>query len=373
MSSKFGLNPEELIKEDLDDALARKILEEREKSSNINYDTLPQEKYPQDQLQSTPVQGETPAESNNEVSFPEMSDQPTSPKKPTLGKAVSVPEPVANPAMDNGWKNLPLNLLPTEGRYYPPGTSIAIRSADVREIRHYSTIDEADKLDIDEKLNYILDKCSRAYFGESGLGSFRDIKYEDRFYIIMAIRDLTFLRGENRIILKPKTDCEKAECPIRSGVELRTGVLGRFDIDSRIQSFFSPETRTYNFVIKNSSRTFPMTIPSIGVMEKLSQFFRSEKALKIGITDDFRKIAPYIFNDWRTITENSVINAMREMDYWTKEEFSLAFEMSSMLKVGTKPSASLKCNCGAEVTAPISFPRGYKSLFVISDLFRDIL
>jgi len=33
----------------------------------------------------------------------------------------------------------------------------------------------------------------------------------------------------------------------------------------------------------------------------------------------------------------------------------------------------LKCNCGAEVTAPISFPKGYKSLFVISDIFRDLL
>ena len=349
MPSKFGLRPEELIKEDVDESLARQLLGEKEKSSSIKFDE------PQ-------VQAEEISESPIEVKT-----------KATLGKAITVPDGQNNPALDNGWKNLPLNLLPTEGRYYPSGTTIAIRSAEVREIRHYSTIDEADMIDIEEKLNYILDKCTRSYFGDLGLGSYRDIKYEDRFYIIMAIRDLTFLRGENRIILKPKTDCAKTDCPISGGVELRTGILGRFDIDPRIEPYYNEETKSYNFVLKNSGKSFPMSIPSIGVMEKLSQFFRSDRGKKIGVDDEFRKISPYIFTDWRTITENSVMNSIREIDYWTKEEYSLAFEMSSLLKVGTKPSASLKCNCGAEVTAPISFPKGYKSLFVISDIFRDLL
>jgi hypothetical protein len=351
MSSKFGLRPEELIKEDPEAELARKILEEKEKASNIQYDPIPEK-----QAQS-PIEEASPSDE----------------KRKSLGKSVSVPDPAVNPALDNGWKNLPLTLLPTQGYYYPAGTNIAIRPADVREIRHYSTIEESDMLDIEEKLNYILDKCSRSYFGDSGLGSYRDLKYEDRFYIILAIRDLTFLRGENRIILKPKTECSKTECPIKAGIELRTGVLSRYEIDGRIQKYYDQERKIYNFVLKKSGRAFPMTIPTIGVMEKLSHFFRSERAKKIGISEDFRKIAPYIFEDWRTINENSVVNAMREIDYWTKEEFSLAFEMSSLLKVGTKPSASLKCNCGAEVTAPISFPRGYKSLFVISDIFGDLL
>jgi len=362
MPSRFGLRPDELIKNDVDGELARQILEEKEKSSDIKFDA---------QIPTDPV-SEIPATTESVEKIDTLPHEETQ-KKPTLGKAITVPDPQNNPSLDSGWKNLPLQLLPTEGRYYPPGTSIAIRSADVREIRHFSTIEESDMIDIEEKLNYILDKCSRSYFGDTGLASFRDIKYEDRFYIIMAIRDLTFLRGENRIILKPKTDCSKTDCPIQNGVELRTGILSRFEIDPKIESYFDSSTRNYNFSIRSSGRSFPMTIPSIGVMEKLSQFFRSERAKKIGVSDDFRKVAPYIFTDWRTITENSVANSMREMDYWTKEEFSLAFEMSSLLKVGTKPSASLKCNCGAEVTAPISFPKGYRSLFVISDIFRDLL
>jgi hypothetical protein len=39
----------------------------------------------------------------------------------------------------------------------------------------------------------------------------------------MAIRDLTFVKGENSIILKPQKTCNQTpDCPFREGIELRT-------------------------------------------------------------------------------------------------------------------------------------------------------
>jgi hypothetical protein len=66
---------------------------------------------------------------------------------------------------------------------------------------------------------------------------------------------------------------------------------------------------------------------------------------------------------------------MRESDNWTKEEFYIYFELSERIKVGTKPKATVKCpKCGGrEVTAEITFPRGIRSLFIISDIFRELL
>ena len=65
---------------------------------------------------------------------------------------------------------------------------------------------------------------------------------------------------------------------------------------------------------------------------------------------------------------------MRESDDWSKEEFSLYFELCETIKIGTELDINLKCpTCGAEVTAPITFPSGFKSLFVISDIFRELL
>jgi hypothetical protein len=70
-----------------------------------------------------------------------------------------------------------------------------------------------------------------------------------------------------------------------------------------------------------------------------------------------------------------MMNELRKMDYWTKEEFSLYFILSEKIKIGTKSKASVKCpKCGGrEVSAEISFPDGIRSLFIISDILRKLL
>jgi predicted acyltransferase (DUF342 family) len=66
---------------------------------------------------------------------------------------------------------------------------------------------------------------------------------------------------------------------------------------------------------------------------------------------------------------------MRECDYWSKEEYNVLFELSKRIKTGTKTQVKQKCSvCGdMEVTADITFPGGIRSLFLISDIFRELL
>ena len=73
-----------------------------------------------------------------------------------------------------GYHTIPTLSLPSGGMFYPEGTEISIRSAKVAEIRHFSTIDEANVLDIDEKLNQILESCIRITSANKRL-SYKDI------------------------------------------------------------------------------------------------------------------------------------------------------------------------------------------------------
>ncbi|NDG87097.1 MAG: hypothetical protein EBY15_04025, partial [Gammaproteobacteria bacterium] len=142
---------------------------------------------------------------------------------------------------------------------------MAIRSAEVKEIRHFSMIDEDDRLDIEEKLSYVLERCLRIDFPGEGVVSYRDLKQEDRFFLILAIRDLTFTRGENSILLKPKKKCkETKECTIGEGIELRTGVLSSYELDDRIISYYNQETKGFTFDIKKINKRIEMFVPSIG-------------------------------------------------------------------------------------------------------------
>jgi hypothetical protein len=275
-----------------------------------------------------------------------------------------------------GWKNMPVDILPSRGMFYPEGTRMAIRPADVKEIRHFSTIDEEDRLDIEEKLGYVLDRCLSIEFPNEGVVSYRDLKSEDRFFLIIAIRDLTFVKGENSVILFPDNVCENdKECPLKNGFELRTGVLSSYNLDPEISKYYDSVNRCFTFSLEGLSNPIKMYVPSIGVTQRISEFTAYCLRNNIEVDDSFLKISPFLFDEWRVMDDQFMLNMLRKIDYWSKEEFSLYFVLSEKIKIGTKPKAYVKCpKCGGkEVPAEISFPYGIRSLFVISDIIRKLL
>ena len=357
------------------------ILREKELKGGLNFENpdlesppvvqpeakpLATEAFTEPVIQTQPVQQEYQRPLNpRPVENPPVSNS-------SLGKAQSV-KPLS---FDIGWKNIPVDLLPSGGLFYPDGTKIAIRPAEVREIRHFSTIDEDDNLDIEEKLTNIIDRCCRMDFPGEGVVSYKDLKQEDRFFIIMAIRDLTFVKGENSILLKPYKKCKSTpECPFKDGIELRTGVLTSYEVDPKIMEYYSPESRSFIFNIRKIEKSIELFIPSIGVTQEIASFVRECAKRSINIDEGFLNISPFLFDDWRDLSFERIHNKMRESDYWSKEEYSLYFELSERIKMGTKLEVSQKCPvCGdEEVTAKISFPGGIRSLFVISDIFRELL
>lgn len=279
-----------------------------------------------------------------------------------------------NRPMNIGWKNLPMHIIPSKGEFYPLGTQIAIRPAEVREIRLYSMIDEDDSLDIDEKLNLILDECARIRFGESAVVSYLDLKKEDRFFIVMAIRDLTFINGENRIIIETEKKCTTDGCEGMEAIELRTGVLSNYELDENIREHYSPIERNLSFTIKKYNKTIKMTIPSIGVSKAVANFIKFAVRNNIDADESFIKIAPYYFDEWRGLTNEVILDEMKRSIEWSKEEFSAYLILSEKIKLGTKLKVKVKCDrCSVgEVTAPIYFPSGFRSLFVISDIFGEL-
>jgi len=372
------------------DISPEEILKMREEQSGIVYDdpieddetTITNEpavnqevKIIEEQKQSVPVEPAQPVlvKTEPQVNLGNINDGKPQPEPITsFGKAQSY---VDSPSFDVGWKNLPVELLPSGGLFYPNGTKIAIRAADVKEIRHFSAIDEDDRLDIEEKLGYVIDRCLRMDFLGEGVVSFKDLVQEDRFFAVMAIRDLTFISGENSIILIPKTKCDnKAECPFSNGLELRTGALRSYALDPKILSYYNPTTRSFTFDVKKIGKTIEMTVPTIGINSAISDFIIYCSGKNINIDEGFLKIAPFILKEWRGLNSEKILMRMREADYWTKEEYSLYFGLSEKIKIGTEIDVKQVCPvCGKEVTADIAFPSGLRSLFVISDIFGELL
>ena len=86
--------------------------------------------------------------------------KPTVSSLGTASRGLAIESTISG-ANDSYWKKVPLENLPSKGLFYGDDAELTIRSAEVSEVRQWSTMDEGDVLDIDDTLNFILEKCCR--------------------------------------------------------------------------------------------------------------------------------------------------------------------------------------------------------------------
>ena len=79
-----------------------------------------------------------------------------------------------------------------------------------------------------------------------------------------------------------------------------------------------------------------------------------------------------------TICDDSktIFNYLGELSTWPTEKFTLVYRLIEKITIGIEFELKDKCEtCGGEITVPITFPDGYKSLFVptVSDFGDELL
>lgn len=294
---------------------------------------------------------------------------PTSEKPTSLGKASSyLNETSDEPALLPGYHEIYAENFPSKGMFYPAEARFMIRSASVKEIRHFSTINEQDPFSIDEALNEILKGCLQIRF-PGKQASFKDLREEDRIFIILTIRELTFSKGENRLIVKK--NC--GDCGHENEIEINNHAFEPTILGETVMKYYNPERRLFEFQTK-SSGVIEMTAPSIGVMMEITKYIKTMQQEGRKIDQSFIKVLPYMITDWKGFTQDRIKNLEIEFMQWTASKYQTVYNLTDMIRVGVKEEMKKDCDkCGTEVSAPISFPGGIKSLFVVSDLAGELL
>lgn len=290
--------------------------------------------------------------------------------KPTsLGKAKGYENDRSDePALLPGYHEIWAENFPSKGLFYPENTRFFIRAAEVKEIRHFSTINEQDPFSIDEALNEILKSCMMTR-QPGRQSSFKDLKEEDRIYLILAIRELTFPNGENQLIVK--STCN--ECNHDNEIKIKNEVFEVNDIDEKLMKYYDYDSRMFHVTTK-SSGTIKITPPSIGVMMEVTKYIQKKQQEGKKIDQSFIKILPYLTQEWRGFNDSAINNLEIEVMSWNTTKYQTMYSLTDMCKVGVKEKFNTICEkCQTEVTTPISFPGGIKGLFVISDISGELL
>lgn len=265
-----------------------------------------------------------------------------------------------------GWHDVNLADLPSKGKFYPVDLRMQIRSAKAAEIRHFSTMDESNYIDMEDKLNSIIESCCKLETATKRL-SYKDVLEEDRIILLLKIRDLTFPEPENKIILKGKmTESNK-----QVEIELSTRYMVSNEVPEEIEKYYSIQERTY--VIKTrSAGTVRMHPPTIGIMQEITKYLKDRQEKGAEYDKAFIQVLPYMISDWRVLNSKKIFELEIQYKGWDERKFMVIYRLAERMKIGIETTLEKEID-GEIAKAPLNFPGGIKSLFIISDLAGELL
>ena len=257
--------------------------------------------------------------------------------------------------------NMDVRELPC-GEFYPTGSLFMVRPAQVREIQAYSMVDDNNFYDIIEKMNDILQACVRIKYPDGKLGSFLEVKDQDRLFLIFLIRELTFQQGNSLTVT------QRCTCGQDVVIELKRENFVSHDIDEKLERFFNHSSRCYNFKTVNG-KFFELTPPNIGLQKAFTDYIVKENNEKRTPNLAFLKIIPFMMSNRTSITYDGIKAKLKDFEDMDDISFQFLNAAVSKMTFGIKELKKV-CECGEEVHTDMQFPNGASGIFVIHDAFE---
>jgi hypothetical protein len=251
------------------------------------------------------------------------------------------------------------------GLFYPVGSTIQIRAAEVKEIQSYSMVDDTNYYDIVEKMNDMLSSCVRIKYPDGNIGSYLDIRDPDRFYLIFAIRELTFQQGNS---LVTKATCT---CGNDVNIELKRENFQNFSISDKLKKYYDASNRCFTFETQEGS-VFHLAPPSIGLQKSFTDYIVKENAEKKKPNLSFLKIIPFTLYDRTTISPEGITAKLEEFISMGHMSFQFLNSAVEKLSFGIE-KVTKNCSCGLEVHSDMIFPDGPSAVFVVHDAFEKFI
>ena len=249
------------------------------------------------------------------------------------------------------------------GKFYPAGTSLMIRPAMVKEIQSYSMVDDNNFYDIVEKMNDMLQSCVRVKYSNGNIGSYLDVKDQDRLYLVFTIRELTFQKGNTLAVTVPHGAGD-------AQIELIRDNFKFHEIDEKLEKFFNKSKNCYVFKTING-KEFELTPPNIGIQKAFTDYIIKENNENRTPNLAFLKIIPFMLEGRNSITYEGIKAKLK--DFEEMDDISFQFLNAAVGKMTFGIKELVKNINGEEVRAEMQFPNGASGIFVVHDAFEAFI
>jgi hypothetical protein len=271
-------------------------------------------------------------------------------------------KPIINAAKsgDLQYFNFDIKELPC-GRYYPTGTIIMVRPAQVKEIQSYSMVDDNNFYDIVEKMNDMIQSCVRLKMPDGKVTSFLEVKDQDRLFLIFMIRELTFQAGNSLAINA------KCTCGVEHQIDMKRQNFVFHEFDEKLDKFFDNASKTFRFRLQNN-KDYELSPPCIGIQKSFTEYIVKEHNEKKIPSLAFLKIIPFMLGGRSSITQDGIRSKLQEFERIDDMSFQFLNAAVGKMTFGIK-ELKVTCGCGLEVRSEMSFPNGASGVFLIHNAF----
>lgn len=279
-------------------------------------------------------------------------------------------------AEESPWKLLNQDLLPTRGMFYPDGSEILLRSAKTKEIRHWSTMDENDPIDVREKINYILNACSKFKIkGKPIIFNFNDYCEVDRYHLLFRIYELTFPNQENKLFANIKSDNDKLSHINR--IQVTSQNLKGFEIPEELVKWYSPSDKCFVVPSSNLNETLRFYMPTVGMHDKFKNLRNRDIQAGRNVDEAFYKFGPYLMTNWKRTSLNDIVDLKLEStNKWNNTKFNIVYKFTEALRKASHNVVMGVCEKTKKEIQSRIFLRGsftVKDIFIISTGLDELI
>jgi len=255
-----------------------------------------------------------------------------------------------------------VNLFPC-GIFYPVGSTIQVRPALVKEIQAYSMVDDNNFPDIIDKMNDMLMSCVRIKYNdnENTIGTYLDIKEQDRIYLLFLIREITFQQG---MYLTVNKECT---CKHEEQIELKPANFTYFELNPKIAKYFDNYNKCFTF--DYNGQEFNLTMPCIGLQKSFTEYITEEVTQKKDPNLSFLKIMPFLLGNRNNMSTKEIKEELKKFQSLSVDAFQFLNSAITYMKFGIENLRKPCSVCGQEVRTEMTFPNGASGIFVIHDAF----
>jgi hypothetical protein len=222
-------------------------------------------------------------------------------------------------------------------------------------------IDESDDYSLIDAMDSVLESC--LLIKGSTNTNISDLCEIDRLYLTFLIREATF-GDENPVIIDVPYMYKDNE--YTDSVIVTSENLLYFTLTDKLLSSYDSASRKLAFT---GEHLLEFRLPSIGVTSWVQKYIN--KRIDSGKPFDayFAKVAPFIIDDYRNLTDEAYFSMEVDSKNWGIKDISIIDRVTTYISQsairGFKHTTK---KGGVEVTVPLNFRNGIKSIFIISDI-----